>query len=172
MTKYKLGQIGGVLILISMLFPISYISWVEYDYESYSWLFGIFYFRYVFNGTEHSEFYFTLQNLQHVRYSWEYMIIMLTIVFSCTILVAGILIIISSTRDNGKNTLICAILSIIAIIGYVFTNDFLFCFLLEYFETGVICVPRTYYILHIGFYGILIGGILSMIGGIKSLKEL
>ncbi len=151
MEKEKLTSIAGILILISIFLPVNYTYFVFElgSFQEHKWIFGQ---RFeIYTNTKGEVFY-------HSRYFFFYFI---GYIFVIVFLILAIKIILNAHSIKGKKIVRLGISSIIVLAIESLIQLYIAIFLRP---NLVIFLP------HIGFVGILIGGILAIISGLKYKK--
>ena len=151
MEKEKITSIAGIIILISTFLPVNYTLFVfKYgSYQDFKWIFGQRFT--IYTNTKGTVYY-------HSRYFFFYFP---GYIFTIILIVLAIKIILNAHSIKGRKIMRLGISSII-IIGL---------------ETVIQLVAALFrppeavlFLPHIGFVGILIGGILAIISGLKYKK--
>lgn len=165
MAKDSMAKLSGILILLSVFLPVRYLTYTEVFgngtsfFEHYQWLFGLQYVvetqtkviegnmgRYVFTETW---FAFSTNLIPGI-------------IIALILVIMSILIISNANSGKGAKVKKKGIISIILLV--VEFSWFYYAFVLAgYYDRLENFTLYPY----IGFFGILIGGVLAMIGGNK-----
>lgn len=148
MEKEKITSIAGIIILISIFLPVNYTFFVFElgSYQEHKWIFGQ---RFeIYTNTKGEVFY-------HSRYFFFYFI---GYIFVILFLILAIKIILNAHSIKGRKVVRLGIISLIILA----LESILQLYIAMFRRPNlVIFLP------HIGFVGILIGGILAIISGLK-----
>lgn len=157
MAKDIISKLAGIIILLSIFLPVRYFSWVQESYfggsslfEEYHWMFGFTYISETYTKADGGSSVYTQ--------SWFSLSFIPGIIIAMVILILAVLIILNASSGNGKGVITKGIISIILVVVE---------FSWYYYEFILWGRVGTYFFPYIGFFGIILGGILAIIGGNK-----
>ncbi len=148
MEKEKIASIAGILILISTFLPVNYVLFVfKYgSYQDIKWIFGQRFL--IYTNTKGTVYYYS-------RYFFFYFP---GYIFAIVLIVIAIKIILNAHSIKGRKIVILGISSIIIIVLET---------VIQLYAALILSPKAVLFLPHIGFVGIILGGLLAIIYGLK-----